>query len=99
MFTVEDLARCAYPGKVIEDKHLTAVRRALDGIPGPRTDGPRSNQHLKGHPTGRGWHRVVRVVALKCCTLCKYPQIRCSGARPWALVRAEVTGVEVPARR
>jgi hypothetical protein len=64
MFTVEDLARCAYPGKVIEHKHLTAVRRALDGIPGLGTDGPRSNQHLKAHPTGRGWHRVVRVVAL-----------------------------------
>ena len=34
LFTIEELAECAFPGEPIERKHWVSVRRALKNLPG-----------------------------------------------------------------
>jgi hypothetical protein len=55
LFTVEELAEIAFPGKPIERKHLVSVRRALRKLPDLKLHFQRT-----GESGTRGWRYLVR---------------------------------------
>ena len=55
LFRVEELAEIAFPGELIERKHLVSVRRALRNLPNLKLDFYRA-----GKGCTRGWRYVVR---------------------------------------
>ena len=52
-FTVDELAEMAFPGELIERKHMVSVRRALRKLPG-------LHFHKSGKSGTRGWRYLVR---------------------------------------
>jgi len=54
-FTIEELAKVAFPGELIEHAHMVSVRRALRNLPGLKPHFQRT-----GESGTRGWRYLVR---------------------------------------